>query len=115
MGKPPPAREKTGLLQGTLDLLILRTLQLEPLHGYGIALRIEQMTRGTFRVNGGSLFPALYALEKEGFLKSEWRPSENNRRAKYYALTAAGRGKLGKEKRNWARVTEAESRVLEGA
>ena len=109
------AKEKTDVMQGTLDLLILRTLQLEPLHGYGIAQRIEQMTRGTFRVNGGSLFPALYALEKEGFLRAEWRASENNRRAKYYALTAAGRRKLGEEKRNWARVAQAIARVLGGA
>ena len=108
-------KEKTDVMQGTLDLLILRTLQLEPLHGYGIAQRVEQMTRGAFRVNGGSLFPALYALEKEGFLRAEWRASENNRRAKYYALTAAGRKKLGEEKRNWARVTEAIARVLGSA
>lgn len=108
------AKEKSDVLQGTLDLLILRTLQLEPLYGYGIAQRLEQMTRGTFRVNGGSLFPALYALEKEGFLKAEWRASENNRRAKYYALTAAGRRKLGEERRNWARVAQAIARVLEG-
>jgi len=108
-------KEKTDVMQGTLDLLILRTVELEPLHGYGIAQRIEQITRGTFRVNGGSLFPALYALEKEGILKAEWRASENNRRAKYYALTAAGRKKLGEEKRNWARVTQAIARVLADA
>ena len=113
MGKDP-GKGKSDLLQGTLDLLILRTLQLEPLHGYGIAQRLEQMTRGTFRVNGGSLFPALYALEKEGFLAATWRATENNRRAKYYALTAAGRRKLGAEKRQWARVAQAIARVLEG-
>ncbi len=105
-------KEKAEVLQGTLDLLILRTVQLEPLHGYGIAQRLEQITRGTFRVNGGSLFPALYQLEKEGYLRAEWRPTENNRRAKYYALTAAGRRKLGEEKRHWARVAQAIERVL---
>jgi len=108
------SKAKTDVMQGTLDLLILRTLQLEPLHGYGIAQRLAQITQGAFRVNGGSLFPALYALEKEGFLKAEWRASENNRKAKYYALTAAGRRKLGEEKRNWERVTRAIARVLEG-
>jgi len=113
MSKPAP-QEKTGVMQGTLDLLILRTVQLEPLHGYGIAQRLEQMTRGAFRVNGGSLFPALYALEKEGFLRAEWRASEHNRRAKYYALTTAGRRKLGEEKRKWERVTQAIARVLQG-
>ena len=113
MGKDT-GKEKSDVLQGTLDLLILRTLQLEPLHGYGIAQRLEQMTRGTFRVNGGSLFPALYALEKEGFLAATWHETENKRRAKYYALTVAGRRKLGEEKRQWARVAQAITRVLAG-
>ena len=108
-------QEKVDVLQGTLDLLILRTVQLEPLHGYGIAQRLTQMTQGTFRINGGSLFPALYALEREGYLQSEWRNSENNRRAKYYKLTSSGRRKLNEEKRQWARIVEAMQRVLEGA
>jgi len=107
--------EKVDVLQGTLDLLILRTVQLEPLHGYGIAQRLEQITQGTFQVNGGSLFPALYALEKNGYLRSEWRATENNRRAKYYALTAYGKKKLTEEKRHWARIVEAMQLVLDKA
>ena len=78
------------LVQGTLDMLILRTLALEPMHGYGIALRIEQISRGVFRVNPGSLFPAFRRLEREGWIKPEWRPTENNRRAKYYQPHGAG-------------------------
>ncbi len=109
----PP--ERTDLLQGTLDLLILRTLQVEPLHGYGIAVRLEQITRGTFRVNAGSLFPALYRMEREGYLQTAWKRTENGRRAKYYDLTAAGRKKLAAEKRNWRRVKLAIGRVLEAA
>ena len=105
--------EKVDVLQGTLDLLILRTVQLEPLHGYGIAQRLEQITSGTFQVNGGSLFPALYALEKDGYLKSDWRATENNRRAKYYSLTSAGKRKLVEEKRHWARIVQAMQLVLD--
>lgn len=108
------AQKKTDLLQGTLDLLILRTLQLEPLHGYGMALRLEQITRGTFRVNAGSLFPALYRMEREGYLEATWKRTENGRRAKYYELTPAGRKKLAAEKRNWERVKLAIGRVLDG-
>jgi transcriptional regulator len=107
--------DKVDVLQGTLDLLILRTLQLEPLHGYGIAQRLEQITRGTFCVNGGSLFPALYQLEKNGYLSSTWRATENNRRAKYYALTPAGRRKLSEEKRHWERIVKAMQVVLDQA
>jgi PadR family transcriptional regulator PadR len=107
--------DKVDVLQGTLDLLILRTVQLEPLHGYGIAQRLEQITKGTFRINGGSLFPALYALEKDGYLASTWRATENNRRAKYYSLTAAGKRKLAEEKRHWDRIVRAMTQVLEGA
>jgi len=107
------AAERTEVLQGTLDLLILRTLQVEPLHGYGIALRLEQITRSAFRVNAGSLFPALYRMEREGLVKATWRRTENRRRAKYYDLTAAGRKKLAEEKRNWERVKLAIGRVLE--
>jgi transcriptional regulator len=105
--------EKLSILQGTLDLLILRTVQLEPLHGYGISQRLEQITRRTFRINGGSLFPALYALEKAGYLRSQWRATENNRRAKYYSLTPAGRRKLQAEKKQWSRIVEAMQLVLD--
>ena len=88
------ADKPTDLVQGTLDMLILKTLALEPLHGYGIAIRIEQISKGVFSVNAGSLFPAFRRLEREGRIKPEWRPTENNRRAKYYVLTARGRKQL---------------------
>ena len=93
------ADKPSGLVQGTLDMLILKTLQLEPMHGYGIALRIEQISKGVFQVNPGSLFPAFLRLERDGLMKSEWRETENSRRAKYYALTADGRKKLKSEAR----------------
>src|SRR5271169_2794194 len=83
----PPSQE---LVQGTLEMLVLKTLALEPMHGYGVALRIEQMSRGVFRVNPGSLLPALSRMERAGGIRSEWRATENNRRAKYYTLTAKG-------------------------
>lgn len=102
------------LLQGTLDLLVLRTLSLEPLHGYGIVQRLTQVTRGEFRFNAGSVFPALYRLEREGYLEASWAETENRRRAKYYALTSAGRRKLAEERRYWARASLAIARVLEG-
>ena len=101
------------LLQGTLDLLILRALDLEPMHGIGVAARIEQVTRGAFVVKPGSLFPALRRLEQRGWIGGEWRPSENNRRARYYTLTAAGRAQLVEEKRNWYRLTSAMNWMLE--
>lgn len=101
------------LVQGTLDMLILKTLALEPLHGYGIALRIEQITGGVFRVNPGSLFPALRRLERAGALRTEWRPSEHNRRAKYYSLTAPGRKRLEAETATWGRQLAAITRILE--
>ena len=103
----------TDLLQGTLDLLILKTLALEPMHGYGVALRIEQASKGIFRVNPGSLLPALSRLERAGRVKSEWRATENNRRAKYYLLTANGRKALITETEEWQRQTLAISRILE--
>ncbi len=106
------ASDKADLLQGTLHLLILRTLALEPLHGYGIAQRLRQVTGGVFDVNAGSLFPALYKLEAEGYLSASWGESENQRRAKYYILTAAGRKKLHAERKNWRRVSFAINRVL---
>lgn len=107
------AARKTDVLRGTLDLLILKTLALEPMHGLGISRRIEQITRGAFQVQAGSLFPALKRLEQEGYVEGEWGESENNRRAKYYRLTKAGRRRLGEEKDNWSQVVVAITRVLE--
>ena len=107
------AENPTALVQGTLDMLILKTLALEPMHGYGIALRIEQISRGVFQVNAGSLFPAFRRLERDGLLESEWRATENNRRAKYYRLTEAGRKKLKSETREWGRQAAAIARILE--
>ena len=101
------------ILQGTLDLLILRTLELAPMHGVGIAARIEQVTRGAFLVKPGSLFPALRRLEQRGWIEGEWGPSENNRRARYYKLTRAGRAQLVEERRNWYRLTSAMNWMLE--
>ena len=103
----------TGLLQGTLQLLILKTLSLEPLHGLGITRRLEQTTRGDFRVSLGSLFPALHRMEQEGWIASEWGRSENNRKARYYRMTRAGRKQLTAEKKHWDRITTAVERVLE--
>jgi transcriptional regulator len=103
----------TDLLQGTLDLLILRVLELQPMHGLGVANRIAQVTRGTFMVKPGSLFPALHRLEQSGWIEGQWGESENRRRAKYYALTKAGRAQLAREMKAWQRVTGAVARVLE--
>src|SRR5262252_7349503 len=88
------SERQSGLVQGTLDMLILKTLALEPMHGYGIGVRLEQMSKGTFHINAGSLFVALQRLERGGLIKNEWRATENSRRAKYYALTAQGRKRL---------------------
>jgi len=107
------ADKNTDLVQGTLDMLILKTLALEPMHGYGIALRIEQISKGVFQVNPGSLFPAFRRLERSGWIKSEWRATENNRRAKYYILTDGGRAKLKTETREWGRQIAAIARILE--
>jgi transcriptional regulator len=101
------------LVQGTLDMLILKTLDLEPMHGWGISQRIRQISRGVFEVNPGSLFPAFRRLERAGLLECEWRTSENNRRAKYYSLTKAGRQKLRSERREWERQATAIARILE--
>ncbi len=98
---------RTDLMRGTLDLLILRALMTGPNHGLGIARRVEQMTQGAFRVNPGSLFPALHRLEQKGWLTAEWGRSETNRKAKYYALTPAGRRNADEEARNWKRVAVA--------
>ena len=117
MARPPKVEPvaKLDIPQGTLDLLILRILRREPLHGYGIAQRLKSLTAGTFQINPGSLFPALYALERDGKLRCEERLTENNRRARYYGLTARGRKALERQERRWERVTVAIARVLEGA
>ena len=100
------------LLQGTLDLLILRTLELRPLHGVGIADRIEQVTHGVFVVGPGSLFPALHRLAEKGWIQGDWGELDNGRRAKFYTLTTSGRAQLLKEKRNWQKVLTAMNQVL---
>jgi PadR family transcriptional regulator len=104
---------QTNLLQGTLDLLILKALALEEMHGLGISRRIEQMTRGTFVVKPGSLFPALHRMEEAGWLGSFWGESENNRKAKFYRLTAAGRRQLETETNQWRRISVAIAAALE--
>jgi PadR family transcriptional regulator len=104
--------QRTDLLKGTLDLLILKTLELEARHGVEVADRIEQITRGTFRVKAGSLFPALHRLEQNGLIKGEWTASEERHRVKTYGLTAAGRRQLVAEKRQWARIALAMNQVL---
>lgn len=101
------------VVQGTLDMLVLKTLALEPMHGYGIALRIEQVSAGVFRVNPGSLLPALSRMERDGRIQAEWRTTENNRRARYYSLTAQGRAALADERRQWDRQMTAINRILE--
>jgi transcriptional regulator len=101
-----------GLVQGTLHMLILKTLTLEPLHGYGIGVRLEQISDGGFRVNAGSLFPGLRRLERDGLIRGEWRVTENNRRAKYYHLTPEGRARLRRETRQWEAQTTAIARIL---
>jgi PadR family transcriptional regulator PadR len=107
----PPSQ--ANLLQGTLDLLILKTLALGPRHGLGISRRLEQITRGTFQVKPGSLFPALHRMEQAGWLASAWGESENNRRARYYRLTRAGRRQLETEAQNWHRISLAIASALE--
>jgi len=102
----------TDVIQGTLDMLILKTLSLEPMHGFGIARRIEQVSRGVFRVNPGSLLTALQRLERAGWLDAEWRQTENSRRARIYTLTRAGRRQLEVETADWARRTSAIARLL---
>ena len=101
------------LVQGKLEMLILKTLALEPMHGYGVALRIEQMSSGVFHVNAGSLLPALSRMERAGHVRSEWRETENSRRAKYYSLTASGRKALNAEREQWQRQIAAIARILE--
>jgi PadR family transcriptional regulator, regulatory protein PadR len=107
--------KSSDLVQGTLDMLILKTLKLEPMHGYGISVRIEQMSKGVFRLNSGSLFLAIQRLERDGLIDGEWRPTENNRRAKYYVLTQKGRKRLNSETREWGRQAAAIARILEAS
>ena len=104
---------KTDLLQGTLDLLILKTLALNPTHGWDISQRIQQISQDALRVNQGSLYPALHRLERQGWITSEWGNSENNRRAKFYRLTETGRRQLAEETENWERLSLAISRILQ--
>lgn len=105
----------TDVIQGTLDMLILKTLALEPMHGYGIAVRLEQMSAGVFRINAGSLFVALQRLQRAGLLRSEWKDTENSRRAKYYLLTDPGRKRLTAETREWSRQVAAIAKILEAS
>lgn len=107
------SQKSSGVVQGTLDMLILKTVALEPLHGYGVGLRIEQISKGIFRINAGSLFPALRRLERQGLIKGEWRATENNRHAKYYMLTEEGRKKLKTQAREWQTQSGAIARILE--
>jgi PadR family transcriptional regulator, regulatory protein PadR len=108
--QPQPA--PADVLRGTLDLLVLKTLTLEPMHGWGISQRIQQFSRGVLDVNQGSLYPALQRLEQKGWIASAWRTTENNRRAKYYALTRTGERALGAEAASWRRYVEAVELIL---
>jgi transcriptional regulator len=109
------SQSTTDLLQGTLDLLILKTLSLEPQHGWGVAQRIQQVSRNLLQVNQGSLYPALHRLEEQGWIDSEWGVSENNRRAKFYRLTAAGRDQLERETEVWRQYAQAVRWILQSA
>ena len=106
------AKPKSDLLQGTLDLLILKTLDLESMHGWGIAQRIQQISESVLQVNQGSLYPALHRLEEQGWISAKWGASENNRQAKYYELTKLGRKQLTQETANWERLSSAVARIL---
>jgi len=109
------AEKKTDLLRGTLDLLILKALSLEPLHGVGVSRRVAQITQGAYQISFGSLFPSLHRMEEKGWVKAEWRASENNRRAKYYRLTSAGRAQLKIEEQEWNQVVRIMSAAVESA
>jgi len=107
---------RSDILQGTLDLMVLKTLEaLGPLHGYGIARRIEQVSEGVLELNQGTIYPALLRLQQRGWIKAEWGASENNRRAKYYELTRAGRKQLATEQKDWERISSIIARMLENA
>jgi PadR family transcriptional regulator, regulatory protein PadR len=108
-------KPKTDVLQGTLALLVLKTLVCGPMHGYGITLHIQRVSSDVLRVEEGSLYPALHRMEQDGWISAEWGTSENNRRARYYRLTAAGRKQLAEEEKNWACLTEAVASVLQFA
>ncbi|HEX2162357.1 MAG TPA: PadR family transcriptional regulator [Thermoanaerobaculia bacterium] len=110
-----PDHETSELLQGTLELLVLKTLSLEPMHGWGISQRIQQVSRDVFQVAQGSLYPALQRMKSRGWIRAEWRTTENNRRARYYSLTPAGERELARERRQWERASGAVNRVLEWA
>jgi transcriptional regulator len=101
------------VLQGTLDMLVMKALQLAPMHGWGVTERVRQWSEDVLQLNQGSLYPALYRLERQGLIRSEWRTTENNRRARYYALTAAGRRQLTHELENWVRLSRAINLVLQ--
>jgi PadR family transcriptional regulator PadR len=105
-------KPKSDLLQGTLDLLILKTLELEPMHGWGISQRIQQISESVLQVNQGSLYPALHRLEEQGWVTANWKASENNRQAKYYSLTKRGRDQLVEERANWLRLSAAVGRIV---
>jgi PadR family transcriptional regulator, regulatory protein PadR len=106
------SKEKMDLLQGTLDLLILKSLKLGPMHGFGISVMIRQMSEAVLRVEQGSLYPALYRLERQGWIESEWGVSENNRKAKFYKLTPSGRKQLIEETSNWEKLSRAINLIL---
>ena len=108
-------KENLDLLQGTLDLLVLRTLAAGPMHGWGISQRIQQLSEDVLRVNQGSLYPALYRLEREGWIEAEWGASDNNRRARFYELTRSGRKQLEAETDNWHKLAAAVARILQTA
>ena len=105
-------KEKSDLLPGTLDLLILKTLGLEPMHGWGVTQRIQQLSEGVLQVNQGSLYPALHRLEEQGWITATWKVSENNRQAKYYELTTRGRKQLAEEMKNWQRLSGAVALIV---
>jgi PadR family transcriptional regulator, regulatory protein PadR len=105
-------KPKSDLLQGTLDLLILKTLELESMHGWGISQRIQQISESVLQVNQGSLYPALHRLEERGWITANWKASENNRQAKYYSLTRRGRSQLIEERQNWLRLSAAVGRIV---
>ena len=108
-------KERGDLLQGTLDMLVLRALALEPMHGWGITERLEQWSDSILRLGQGTLYPALYRLERQRLVRSDWKVTENNRRARYYSLTAAGRRRLAEELSQWQRMSKAVNQVIEAA
>ena len=113
MGRDRDARTERGeMLQGTLDMLVLKALQLEPMHGWGITERIEQWSDGVLQINQGSLYPSLHRLTRQGFIMSSWRVTEHSRRARYYTLTAAGRRALSSEQTSWERLSEAINLIM---